>query len=127
MKAPPPVRPALEAGTVYYGFEGEKIISSRGRRAMSLGEEHRQYLKMAELEKKRDWADLLAESAKEITKLPQWQTPYIFKASAHANLGEIGEAVKLLEAVNEKTGSDRDFDISRRLLDIYRPLQRARS
>ena len=117
----------MEMGTVSYGFEGEKITSSRGRRAISRGEEHREYLKMAELEKKKAWADLLAESEKEIAKLPQWQTPYIFKASARANMGEIGEAVKLLEAVNEKTGSDRDFDISRRLLDIYRPLQSARS
>ncbi|MEK7234353.1 MAG: hypothetical protein AAB268_11095 [Elusimicrobiota bacterium] len=92
---------------------------------MSLGEEHQEYLKMHELEKRRNWADLLAESEKSITKMPQWQTPYIFKASARANLGEIGEAVKLLEAVNEKTSGDHTFDVSRRLLGIFQPSQRA--
>ena len=74
------------------------------------------YQKLLTLQKAGEWKKLLKESAREIKRVPDWLTPYAFKAVALQHLGDNPGAIQALEYVDQRSAGNPDYDQVRHLL-----------
>jgi len=51
-----------------------------------------------------------------------WLTPYLFSGIAHANLGEIKQAMERLQFVIARAGDDPNYRDASRILDSLRKI-----
>jgi len=118
-----PPRPKVPKGpqrpeeVITYDYRGFKTSSLTGPMLVDGDEgESGQYQKLLALQKGGEWKKLLKESTREIKKVPDWLTPYAFKAVALQHLGNNQEAIKALEYVDQRSVGNPDYDQVRSLL-----------
>ena len=121
-RAVPPATPAREKEVITYDYRGYKTSSRTGPMLLDGDEgESKEYRKLLALQKADEWKKLLKETAREIKKVPDWLTPYAFKAVAQQRLGTTLEAIKTLEYVDQRSVGNPDYDQVRRLLKQLKP------
>ena len=115
--AKPPKGPQSPEEVITYDYRGFKTSSLTGPMLVDGDEgESGQYQKLLALQKGGEWKKLLKESTREIKKVPDWLTPYAFKAVALQHLGNNQEAIKALEYVDQRSVGNPDYDQVRSLL-----------
>jgi len=105
-----------------YDYRGYKTSSLSGPMLL-LGDagESKRYQELLELQDAGEWKKLLKESTREIKKVPEWLTPYAFKAVALRHLKNNQEAIQALEYVDQHSKGNPDYDQVRRLLQKLKP------
>jgi len=95
-----------------YDFNGAKRVQTAGRTSLTVGPETAVFQNMADLEKKQQWADLIALAEKQISETPSWLTPYLFAAHGYIALGDKFRALERLEYVAAHAGNDPSYQIA---------------
>jgi len=105
-----------------YDYRGYKTSSLIGP-MLILGDngESKEYQKLLTLQKAGEWKKLLKDSNHEIKKVPDWLTPYAFKAVALQHLGDKPGAIAALEYVDQHSAGNPDYDQVRHLLHQLSP------
>ncbi len=105
---------------VLYDYRGYKISAPGSPNSPEKGESG-QYAKLLDLQKSNEWKRLLKESSQEIKRVPEWLTPYAFKAVALIRLGKQKEAVELLHYVDQHSAGNPEYDQVRVMLKRLEP------
>ena len=111
---------------ITYDFNGVKHIQQgHNFRAIS-GDEFAVFQVLKTLEAQGNWAEVRDLCEVQILKTPEWLTPYLCAGVAHANLGNVEEAIVLLEHVESLAADNPDYLAATRILNELRK-ERARS
>ncbi len=105
---------------VLYNYRGFQV-SAPGSPATPEKGESAEYAKLLELQKSNDWKRLLKESSREIKRVPEWLTPYAFKAVALVRLGKQKEAIELMHYVDQHSAGNPEYDQVRAMLKRLEP------
>ncbi len=104
---PDPTRPV-----VTYFYNGNQRISQPGLiRDNPDNPAFRAFPAIREASEKHDWNLLLRLTDDAIQETPVWLTPYLYKAAAQANLGQIQEAIELLEFALAEAAGNQDYEL----------------
>jgi hypothetical protein len=103
-----------------YDFNGIKRVQIAGRTEVSAGREATTFGGMVKLIQGKQWSELADVCEREITKTPEWLTPFLFAGIAYANLGRRDLALTRLEHVVERAGSDPAYKDAQRFIDALR-------
>jgi hypothetical protein len=109
---------------ITYDFNGVKHIRQGHAFRAITGDEFAVFQTLTELEKRGDWVEVRNLCEKQIQKTPEWLTPYLCAGVAHANLGEVDEAIRRLEHVVRMAEGNPDYSAATRILN---ELQRERA
>lgn len=107
--------------TTTYDYKGVKRDNRPGVIKAVVGEETNVFEKMLDLREKQQWPDLIELSTEQISKTPEWYTPYLFRGIARANIGELNEALKDVSFVVENTPGDPEYT---QAIDILKRIKR---
>ena len=111
---------AAKVEVITYDYRGLKTSSISGPLLTDEGETE-QYYKMLSLQKAGEWKKLVKAAAHEIKKVPEWLTPYAFKAVGLVHLHNKNDALAALEYVDQHSQGNPDYDQVRRLLKQLKP------
>lgn len=90
-----------------YDFNGAKrVTTGPGHVSVVIGEEFTIFQGMVQLEKAKNYEELVKVCDEQIQKTPDWLTPYLFAGIAYANLGDKEKAIMKLEYVLEMAPGD---------------------
>jgi hypothetical protein len=104
-----------------YDFNGaHRKNMGGGRIDLAVGEETAVFQNMIKLQEEKKWAALREICETQISKTPNWLTPYLFSGIAYANLGDFSKAEIRLQFVVEKAGNDPHYTDASRLLQQVR-------
>jgi hypothetical protein len=104
-----------------YDFNGAKRVQSGGTSSVTVGAEVGVFQQLVELEKAKNYAEIIRVAEAQITRTPEWLTPYFFLGVALANTGKRTEAIKRLEFVVNQAAGDPQY---RRAADLLATLRR---
>jgi hypothetical protein len=104
--------------TVYYDFNGGKHVQQGNKFNATAGDETSAFQKIVELHDAKDWQTLNAFCEEQISKYPQWLTPYLYSGVALANTGQRDKAIERLKYVREKSAGREDYKDASRLLEL---------
>jgi hypothetical protein len=107
------IRRGVYAG---YDFNGARREQRPGSNRVIAGEEFGRFQQMISLQKETRWAELLAVAEEQITKTPDWLTPYLFSGIANANLGRKAAAIDRLTFVQQQAADDPAYADAARIL-----------
>jgi hypothetical protein len=111
---------------ITYDFNGVKHIQQgHNFRAIS-GDEFAVFQVLKTLEAQGNWAEVRDLCEVQILKTPEWLTPYLCAGVAHANLGNVEDAIVRLEHVESMAADNPDYLAATRILNELRK-ERARS
>ena len=99
-----------------YDYNGAKRENTAGSISLTVGPERDVFEQMVELEKARDFPNLLKVCEQQIRATPNWFTPYLFRAVAYANTGKKDEAIADLRYVIDNTLGDPKYVQAEKLL-----------
>lgn len=93
-----------------YEFDGT-IRQTHGGviRLIEGSEEHKVFIQLDRLEKERKYPELLSLCKTQITKTPDWLTPYYFLGFAQANTGLTKDAISTFEYVIKNSFDDPHY------------------
>jgi hypothetical protein len=111
---------------ITYDFNGVKHIQQGHNVRAITGDEFAVFEMLKELEKQGDWIEVCDLCEAQILKTPEWLTPYLCAGVAHANLGQVEEAIRRLEHVESMAADNPDYSAATRILNELRK-ERARS
>jgi len=90
-----------------YDFNGAKRTTTRpGHISLNVGPETEVFRKISELEKQRNYPEIINICEQQITKTPEWLTPYLFLGIAYANIGNKTKAKEFFEYVLKQAPGD---------------------
>jgi hypothetical protein len=95
-----------------YDFNGAKREQVAGRMSVTIGAESTAFQEMGRLESQKQWNDLIALCETQISKTPEWLTPYLFAGKSYAILGDTSKALARLEYVVSHAGSDPQYQLA---------------
>lgn len=101
-------------------FNGSYMVRQGGSISTTGGtEENNAYKQLTDLEKEKNFGDIILLCDQLIHKSPKWYTPYICKASALLNIDRKNknEAIKLLDFVESNTKGDPPYMLT--IANIY--------
>jgi hypothetical protein len=111
---------------ITYDFNGVKHIQ-RGHNFRAItGDEFTVFEMLKALETQGAWVEVRELCEAQIQKTPEWLTPYLCAGVAHANLGNVEEAIIRLEHVELMASGNPDYSAATRILKELRK-ERARS
>lgn len=102
--------------TSIYDFNGAKRENTAGSITLSVGPEVEVFRQMVELEKAKDFSNLLKICEHQIEDTPEWFTPYLYRAVAYANIGQKQKAIIDLRYVIDNTPGDPKYVQAKKLL-----------
>lgn len=102
--------------TSIYAFNGARRQTHGGNINVQLGPELDAFKQMTILQQSKDHPGLIALCEKQITKTPDWLTPYLYMGVAQANIGLKEEAIENLRHVVEIAGEDPEYKQAEELL-----------
>jgi hypothetical protein len=105
-----------------YDFNGAKRTQSGGRSSVTAGAEFGIFRQLVELEKAKNYPEMIRVAEAQIVRTPEWLTPYYFLGLAFANAGKRTEAIKQLEFVVNQAAGDPEY---RGAADLLAKLRRA--
>ena len=111
---------------ITYDFNGVKHIQQGHNFRAITGEEFAVFQMLKALETQGDWVEVRDLCEAQIQKTPEWLTPYLCAGVAHANLGQVEEAIRRLEHVESRAAENPDYSAATRILNELRK-ERARS
>ena len=111
---------------ITYDFNGVKHIQQGHNFRAITGDEFAVFQVLKTLEAQGNWAEVRDLCGAQILKTPEWLTPYLCAGVAHANLGNVEEAIVLLEHVESMAADNPDYLAATRILNELRK-ERARS
>jgi hypothetical protein len=111
---------------ITYDFNGVKHIQQGHNFRAITGEEFAVFQRLKALETQGDWVEVRDLCEAQIQKTPEWLTPYLCAGVAHANLGQVEEAIRRLEHVGSRAADNPDYSAATRILNELRK-ERARS
>ena len=92
-----------------WDFNGVRREGSAGSKNATGGEEIGVYQELERLQQEKKFTEVVAIATKQITKTPDWLTPYLFRGAAYANLGELQKAAVDLRHVVSSAGGDPTY------------------
>ena len=107
---------AARGVTSIYGFGGEKRETVGGNISVTVGEENSVFQQMTKLQKEGKWHELMSLCNSQITKTPEWLTPYLYLGVAEANLGMKNEAISNFEYVIKNAPGDPNYQEANELI-----------
>ena len=105
---------------ITYDFNGVKHIQQGHNFRAINGEEFGVFQVLNELEKQGAWVEVRDLCEAQIQKTPEWLTPYLCAGVAHANLGQVEEAIRRLEHVERVASDNSDYSAATRILKELR-------
>jgi len=111
---------------ITYDFNGVKHIQQGHSFRAITGDEFAVFQVLKTLEAQGNWAEVRDLCEVQILKTPEWLTPYLCAGVAHANLGNVEEAIVRLEQVASLAADNPDYLAATRILNELRK-ERARS
>jgi hypothetical protein len=99
-----------------WDFNGARREGSAASTNVTAGEEFGVFQELGRLEQEKKFAEIVAIATKQITKNPDWLTPYLFRGAAYANLGELQKAAVDLRHVVSSAGGDPAYAQAQTLL-----------
>lgn len=102
--------------TSIYDFNGTKRETTAGSIKASVGPEREVFNQMVQLEKSKDYPNLIKLCEQQIEKTPDWLTPYLYRGISYANIGNKDRAVTDLKHVVENAPSDPAYAQAEELL-----------
>ena len=113
----PDVNP--NAPVIIYDFNGTKHITSPCRISSELNREYDFFQQTLQpLRSQERWQELADACENEISRTPNWLTPYLYSAIALSKLGRKAEAIERLRFVDEKAAGNPDYSVARRMLGV---------
>jgi hypothetical protein len=105
---------AARGDTFSYMFNGETLTRQGVITSMSEGSETSiVFVELLRLDDERKYIALLSKSIEQISKTPEWLTPYLFRGIAQANMGKESEAIASFEYVIKNAPDDPDYQRAR--------------
>lgn len=105
----------------WYDFNGAKHIQQGASGEVVIGEEYTVFPRFEQLQAEEKWQELIELCEQQITKFPEWLTPYVFAGIGYANLGQKSKAIERLEYVEKSAAGNKDYeDEAARLLRLVR-------
>jgi hypothetical protein len=101
---------------ITYDFNGTKHIRTGHNVRTIAGEESEVFEQLCDLERQAQWHQLRDLCEIQITKTPEWITPYLCAGVALANLGEEKAAIRRLEHVERAAAGDSNYAAATRVL-----------
>jgi hypothetical protein len=98
-----------------YDFQGVKREQAAGQFNATVGEEHKVFLEIIDLQTKQQWQQLIKLCEKEISQTPQWLTPYIYAAQGYVMTGDNATALARLDYVVAQAGDDPQYQIAAKI------------
>jgi len=92
-----------------YDFHGVKRDIKPGEIKATSGEETVVFKEMVDLQKEKKYPELLSLCKKQISKTPEWLTPYLFMGVAQANMGLTDDAILNFNYVIDNAADDPDY------------------
>jgi len=93
--------------TLAYDFKGTKRTTTRpGHISLNFGIEVKIFKKINELEKQKNYPELRNICEQQITKTPEWLTPYLYLGLAYANMNNKEKAIEMFEYVLRNAPDD---------------------
>src|ERR1700674_4795502 len=111
---------------ITYDFNGVKHIQRGHNFRVISGDEFAVFQVLKTLEAQGNWAEVRDLCKVQILKTQKWLTPYLCAGVAHANLGNLEEAIVRLEHVESMAADNPDYLAAARILNELRK-ERARS
>jgi transcription termination factor NusB len=111
---------------ITYDFNGVKHIQQGHSVRAITGDEFAVFEMLKALEAQGDWIEVRDLCEAQIQKTPEWLTPYLCAGVAHANLGNVEEAIVRLAHVEIMAADNPDYSAATRILNELRK-ERARS
>jgi hypothetical protein len=111
---------ASQGITSTYDFNGAKRDASPGKMNVIVGEEYSVFQRLIELERNRNFNEIIAVCKRQIKKTPDWLTPYLFLGTAYLNLGDKAAAIANLQHVANNAPGNQDYA---RATELLRQLQ----
>jgi hypothetical protein len=105
-----------------YDFNGAKRVQSGGASSVTAGAEFGVFQRLVELEKSKDYPEIIRVAEAQIARTPEWLTPYLFLGVAFANTGKRSDAIKYLEFVVKQSAGDPQY---KEATDFLAKLRRA--
>ena len=100
-------------------FQGAYREGSAGTNITTLGPEFQVFQELVTLNQKHDYAALVTKATDQITKTPEWLTPYLFRGIAYANLGNIEKSISDLSYVDKTAVGDPEYaDAGKKLKEV---------
>lgn len=93
-----------------FDYNGVKRIKSGGRSKTTLGEELGLFQKFIELDKGKNYTEMLKLIEPQIKKTPTWYTLYFFRGIAYANIGDTNKAIIAFEDFVRKASGDISYE-----------------
>jgi hypothetical protein len=106
--------------SITYDFNGVKHVQQGHRFSAVTGDEFAVFQILKELEKQGAWAEVCDVCEAQIRKTPEWLTPYLCAGVAHANLGQVEDAIRRLEHVESVAAGNADYGAATRILSELR-------
>ncbi len=78
------------------------------------------FQKIVELEKQKNYLDLITICEKQIKKTPEWLTPYLFLGIAYANMNNKEKAIELFNYVLKNAPDDPNYAQANDFLKMLR-------
>ena len=103
-----------------YDFKGVKRDIAPGRINAIIGEETEVFAKMFNLEKEKKYSELSSLCKKQISKTPEWLTPYLFLGIAEANMGNKDDAISNFEYVIANAPDDPDYKQAKEFIKMLK-------
>jgi len=95
-----------------YDFNGAKREQVAGRDSVTAGAEIGVFQEMGRLESQKQWHELITLCETQISKTPDWLTPYLFAGKSYAMLGDTSRALERLEYVVAHAGNDPQYQLA---------------
>lgn len=103
-----------------YDFNGRKRIQTRPGRLNLEDGEVVEFQKIQQLYSEKNWKAMIVVCEREIAKVPEWLTPYMYAGVAYASLDQDAQGIKRLSHVVENAAGDKDYADAERILQILR-------
>ena len=115
-----------QKSAITYDFNGVKHIQQGYNVRAITGDEFAAFEMLKALETQGAWIEVRNLCEAQIQKTPEWLTPYLCAGVAHANLGNVEQAIVRLEHVESMASDNPDYSAGTRILNELRK-ERARS
>lgn len=113
-------KPNPHIATVWYDFNGAKHIQQGTSGEVVIGEEYTIFPRLEQLQTGQKWQELIELCEQQMTRSPEWLTPYVFAGVGYANLGQKDTAIKRLEYVAQHAEGNKDYEDAARILRILK-------
>jgi len=104
--------------TLSYDFNGAKRETTQpGHINLNFGPEVEIFNQIVQLEKQKNYSEIIKICETQIKKTPEWLTPYLYLGVAYANTGNTSRAIELFSHVNKIAPNDPAYKQAREFLE----------